>query len=395
MPASPTIEETPSAERQLRVHALIASLTWGGAEMLLSEFAAGAPAAGIELSVGFLEDRDGSPAALRLRDRGVEPSLAQIEGPLPLLNRSDHRVVRRQLEQIAPDVVHTHLGYADMLGGLAARSLGIPAVSTLHVMQWQRSIRAPKNFAKERLMSLVRRRCIDTVIAVSDAARAAYLDTGWDTPERVVTVRNGIVAEPVPGAGHAVREQLGIGPDELVIAMVTVLRAGKGHEIAAQALARLREQHPNMRLLVAGDGPDRERVERLATPPGDAMLMTGHRDDVMALMDASDVLLHPTFVDAFPTTLLEAMAAGLPVVATAVGGIPEIVEDGVTGVLVPAPPTADAVVEALAPLLDDAERRRELGAAGRKRFEREFTAEAYARRMRKIYENALGGRRPR
>ena len=169
--------------------------------MLLAEFAAGAPSAGIELSVGFLEDRDGSPAAGRLRERGVEPVLAAIKGPMPLLNRSDHQTVRRHLAEVRPDVVHTHLGYADMLGGLAARSLGIPAISTIHIMEWQRDLRDTRNYAKERLMSLVRRRYIKTVVAVSDAARRAYLDTGWDTETRVVTVHNGIVAEPRPGGG--------------------------------------------------------------------------------------------------------------------------------------------------------------------------------------------------
>jgi glycosyltransferase involved in cell wall biosynthesis len=371
------------------VHALISSLTWGGAEMLLSEFAAGAPAAGIELSVGFLEDRDGNPAAVRLRERGIEPMLAQIHGPMPLLNRSDHRTVREHVAHVRPDLLHTHLGYADMLGGLAARPLRIPVVSTLHVMQWQRSIRDPRAFAKERLMSLVRRRYVDTVVAVSDAARRAYLETGWDTPERVVTVRNGIVAMPAPGAGAGIRGELGIAPDALVVAMVTVLREGKGHDVTCEAAAALRERFPDLRLVIAGDGPDREAIRRLAEPLGETAVLTGHRNDVMALLDAVDVLVHPTHVDAFPTTLLEAMAAGVPVVATAVGGIPEIVDDGVSGVLVPAPPGAGEVAAALGALLADPALRREHGAAGRERYQREFTADAWAKRMRAVYDAAL------
>jgi glycosyltransferase involved in cell wall biosynthesis len=380
------------ASGPLRVHALISSLTWGGAEMLLSEFAAGAPSAGIELSVGYLEDRDGSPGAARLVQRGVEPVLAPIRGPLPLLNRSAHRTVRRHLEQVRPDVLHTHLGYADMFGGLAARPLGIPTVSTIHVMEWASEVRKPRDYARERLMSFVRRHWVETVVAVSDAARRAYLDTGWDRPERVVTVHNGTVAERRAGAGRSVRAELGLAPDDLVVAMVTVLRRGKGHEVAAAAIAALRERFPHLRLVVAGDGPDRTEVERLMAPLGDAALMTGHRDDVMALLDATDVLLHPTLVDAFPTVLLETMAAGVPVVASAVGGIPEIVKDGGTGVLVGAPPRAEDVAEALAGLVAEAGRRRRLGEAGRERFQREFTVEAWAARMRRVYEAALAAR---
>jgi glycosyltransferase involved in cell wall biosynthesis len=379
----------PAAERPLRVHALISSLTWGGAEMLLSEFAIGAPSAGIELSVGYLEDRDGSPAAGRLRQRGIEPILAAIHGPLPLLNRADHRTVRAHLAEIRPDVLHTHLGYADMFGGIAARRLRIPTVSTIHIMEWMSDPRDPRNYARERLMSFVRRHRTRAVVAVSDAARDAYLATGWDRPEHVVTVRNGIVAEPDAGAGPRIRAELGLGTDDLVVAMVTVLRSGKGHDVAAAAISELRERFPNLRLVVAGDGPDRAAVERLLEPLSGAALMIGHRDDVMSLMDAVDVLLHPTFVDAFPTTLLEAMSAGLPVVATGVGGIPEIVEDGVTGCLVQSPPSAERVADALLPVLADAELRRRLGESGRERFRRDFTAEAWARRMRSLYEAAL------
>jgi glycosyltransferase involved in cell wall biosynthesis len=372
----------------LRVHALISSLTWGGAEMLLAEFAAGAPAAGIELSVGFLEDRDGNPAAARLRKRGIEPILAEIHGPRPLLNRGDHRTVRRHLEQVRPDVLHTHLGYADMLGGLAARSLGIPTVSTLHTMEWPRGVRQPRPYAKERLMSLVRRRCARVVVAVSDAARRAYLETGWDVPEHVVTVHNGIVALSRPGAGRGVRERLGLAADDLVVSMVTVLRRGKGHDAAVAAVSALDDRFPRLRLVIAGDGPDREEIERLAEPLGSRVVMTGHLDEVMELLDATDVLLHPTHLDAFPTALLEAMAAGVPIVATAVGGIPEIVEPGTSGVLVASPPDPGAIAGALAPLLEDEQLRRRLGERGRERFEREFTAEAWATRLRAVYETA-------
>ena len=284
-----------------------------------------------------------------------------------------------------------------MLGGLAARSLGIPAISTIHIMEWRRDVRDTRNYAKERLMSLVRRRYIKTVVAVSDAARRAYLDTGWDTEKRVVTVHNGIVAEPRPGAGRAVREQLGLAPDDTVAVMLTVLRRGKGHDVATAAVASLRERFPKLKLVIAGDGPDRAEIERLAAPLGDAAVMAGHRDDVMALLDAADMLLHPTHVDAFPTALLEAMAVGLPIVASAGGGIPEIVDPGRTGLLVDAPPQAGQVAESLARLLEDGELRSRLGAAGRERFEREFTAEAWAARMRGVYEAAMtpnGGPRP-
>ena len=351
--------------------------------MLLGDFAAAAQGAGVELSVGQLQDRDGSPAAARLRERGIEPALVRIQS---LLRPRDLRQVRRHLAAVAPDVLHTQLGYADYLGGLAARSLGLPAVSTLHTAIWGDTTR---DRVKTRLMAFARRHCAARVITVSDSLRAWYLEGGWDRPEHVITVRNGIAAVPRPGAGRAIRASLGLLEDDLVLAMNTVLRPGKGHDVAAAAVARLRDRFPGLRLLVLGDGPAWHDVERAMAPLGRAAVMTGHRDDVMAVLDAVDVLVHPSSVDAFPAALLEAMAAGVPIAATAVGGIPEIVQDGREAALIEPLPTAERLAAALAPLLDEPERRRHLAARARDRFEREFTADRWAGRLVPVYEAAL------
>jgi glycosyltransferase involved in cell wall biosynthesis len=371
--------------RLMRVAVVIDTLTWGGAEMLLTDLAGAAPAAGVELSVAYLRDMDGSPAAVPLRRAGVEPVLV----PMTLLHdpRGLARV-RRHLAALRPDVVHTHLGYADLLAGTAARSLGIPSVSTQHVMRWETEGREG---AKNRLFSFARRHTARRIVAVSEAGREAYLQQEWDRPDRVVCVHNGVARTPVPGAGPEVRAELGLGPDDVVAAMVTVLREGKGHEVAAEAVAALRGSHPRLKLLVLGDGPGRAEIERVLDPLGDAVVFGGHRDDVMRVLDAVDVLLHPTRWDAFPTALLEAMAAGVPVVATSVGGIPEIVDDGVSGLLIPAPPTGRAVASALATLAGDPEGRRAMGEAGRARFAERFSVDQWARRLRALYDEVLAG----
>jgi glycosyltransferase involved in cell wall biosynthesis len=370
-------------EHPIRVHVLIDSLTWGGAEMLLGDLAAGAPAAGIELSVGFLFDRDGNPAGQRLRQRGIEPELSPVTG---LLKPSALVAVRRQIAALRPDVVHTHLGYSDLLGGVAARSLRIPAVSTIHVMEWDRNLRER---VKLRLMGLGRRFCASRVIAVSSAARDAFLERRWDRRDRIVVVHNGVEAVPMPGEGRAVRAELGIAPGHLVVAMVTALRPGKGHDVAGAAVTQLASTYPGLRLLILGDGPGREEIQRQLRSVGAATAFTGHRDDVMRVLDAVDVLLHPSTVDAFPTALLEAMAARVPVVASSTGGIPEIVEHERSGLLVPAPPQVAPVVEALDALLRDPALRGRLAAAGHERYRREFTAGDWAERLREVYEAAL------
>lgn len=367
----------------LRVAAVIDGLGWGGAESLLTDFAAGASSNDVELSVAYLEDKDDNAAADRLRTVGVEPVGLDIR---LLRQPSAIPILRRHFAAVRPDVVHTHLGYSDLLGGVAARSMGLPSVSTLHVMRWDGQGRER---VKESLFGVARRRCARRVITVSEAARAAYLATGHDVPERVVTVRNGVMERARPGSGVAVRRELGLASDDVVLVMVAVLRPGKGHDVAIDAVSRLRADYPHVRLVIMGDGPSREEIARRAEPLGDGVLLTGHRDDVLDVLDAADVLVHPTEVDAFPTALLEAMSGGVPVVATDVGGIPEIVDDGVSGLLLAAPPTGPALESVLRGLVDDPARRRELGEAGRARFAREFTAAAWVARTRALYEGAI------
>ncbi|HEV2974714.1 MAG TPA: glycosyltransferase family 4 protein [Solirubrobacteraceae bacterium] len=383
----------PGPPPPLRVHTLIDSLTWGGAEMLLSDLAAGALSGGVELSVGYLIEVDGSPAARPLRELGVVPELVPVRR---LLEAGAVPRLRRHLARVAPDIVHTHLGLADVVGTLAARSLSLPVVSTIHLVASQPTGRddGARGRARQRVAALARRRASARVIAVSDAARAAYLATGWDRSRHVVTVRNGIARTADPADGVRLRAELGIAPEEIVLSTVTVLRPGKGHELVVEAVRELLPRFPRLRLLILGDGPSREDVERLARPLGDAAILTGHRSDVMAVLAATDVLLHPTRMDAFPTTLLEAAAASVPVIASAVGGVPEIVTDRQTGLLLEAPASAGELTQRLALLLADAGLRAALGAGARQRFEREFTAERWVARLRRVYDDALAdGRR--
>lgn len=378
---------------QLRVHALIDSLTWGGAESLLGDLAVGAPSAGIELSVGYLKDIDESPSARRLEGLGITPTLI---GTGRLRDPASLHMVKEHVAAAAPDVLHTHLPTADVLGGIAARRLRIPAVSTIHVIG--RAVTDPpgvRTVLKAQGTAFARR-CADArVIAVSEAARAAYLARYWERADRVVTIHNGIAPPRPERSREQVRAELGLSEQAFVAAIVTVLREGKGHEVAIEAVGRLRSRHPELTLLIVGDGPDRPRIAGLAAPLGDRAILTGHRHDVPELLGAVEVLLHPTDMDAFPTTLLQAGAAGLPVVATAVGGIPEIVTPGEGGLLIAPPAEAGALGQALERMIDEPELRRGMGAAARRRFEGEFSAERWAARLRALYDEITQAPRPR
>jgi glycosyltransferase involved in cell wall biosynthesis len=186
-----------------------------------------------------------------------------------------------------------------------------------------------------------------------------------------------------------VRRQLGIASEDVVVMMLSTLRPEKGHSVGIAAIEQLRDRHRGLRLLIVGEGPARLDVERASARLGTAARMMGYRDDVMSLLDAADILLAPSLVDALPTALLEGMAASVPVVATAVGGIPEIVEAGVTGLLVDPPPEASAFAAAIELLLCDAEMRWRLGRQGRERFERRFRGGPWIERVRGVYDEVL------
>lgn len=373
------------ANRPLHVHALVDTMAAGGAELLLSELAAVAHEADIRLTVGYLRDEAGSPAAVRLRSVGLEPTRVGVRR----LSWPALKAVRGHLQRTRPDILHTHLGASDLLGGLSARTLRLPSVSTIHTMQWGGS--APDH-VRELLFSQARRRCAKRVIAVSEVARRAYLDEGRDVPAHVVVLPNGVRGKPATGAGAGVRAEFDIAPDEHVVGFIAALRPEKAHDVAAAAIGLLRAEGRRVRLIVVGQGGHRPAVERAMQPLGEAGIMTGHRSDVMELLDACDLVVQPSYVDALPTALIEAAAASVPAVATRVGGIPEIVEDGVTGVLVDPPPDAQRVAGALADLLDDADRRGARGAAARQHFLDRFSGPAWAGRLRALYDEVLAER---
>jgi glycosyltransferase involved in cell wall biosynthesis len=377
-PASRAASTKP-ARAEIDVLALIDHLVLGGAEMLLGQFAAAAPSVGIKLSVTCLEERDGNPAAAQLHAAGISPLNLNVPGRVGLRTLGK---VRRHIARRRPDLVHTHLGTSDALGSLAARSLGIPVVSTIHTVVWGRD---PETYAKRMLV----RFCDARIIAVSDSARAVYAKRGWAGERQLVTIHNGVDVTPMPGAGRELRDQLGWAAEDLVVGMVSALRPEKAHDVALGALTLLMDQFPALRLLIVGEGPARDSISRLARDLGDRVAMIGRRADVMRCFDALDVCLHPSRADAFPTTLIEAMAASVPVLATDVGGVPEIVVDGETGVLVPAPPSAAAVAVALAALLRDPPRRLALAGAARAAYQDRFTAAPWLCKTRSMYDSVL------
>lgn len=374
----------PRVRDRLGVCHVIHSLGPGGAESLLVDLATAAGAAGLELSVVSL-----MPSATLAYHR----RLAQLGVPvrsLELPTRWDPRGLPRGLaaiERLAPDIVHTHLKHADLVGAFAVRRLGVPMVSTLHLIE---DAVSPLGWGKRRLATQARLTTAARTIAVSDALRRWYLDTFAAQAHRVVTLHNGVRAAPVPAsARERLRRELGVPETSLMAAMVGIMRPGKGHADLIAAAAGL-PTSLDIRIVLAGDGPLRSTLEATARSAGlspGRLVFAGFREDVPVLLAASDLVVQPSRFDALPTALIHGLAAGLPAVASAAGGIPEIVTDDV-GILVP-PADPAALTSALVVLAGDPERRARLGAAARRRFEAEFDATVWAGRLRGLYEEAL------
>jgi glycosyltransferase involved in cell wall biosynthesis len=290
------------------------------------------------------------------------------------------RVLRRR----DVDVLHTHVHVAaNVLGRIAARAAGVGVVSHLHIENHFR----PSRLARAPLVGLdnATARLCARLVAVSDATRLAFERQGF--PSRLLeTVHNGVDAAALRAAPPvALRAELGIPNGDLLLVHVGRLAPVKGQQELVEALRGLGRDDVH----VVFFGRDVERggafgveLERLAD--GLNVRFAGFRADAAAALCEADALVLPSWIEGLPLVVLEAMAQAKPVVATAVGGTPEAVVDGETGLLV-APRDVPALTGALERLLRDEELRRRLGEAGRRRVEAHFSANAMTRRILEIY----------
>jgi glycosyltransferase involved in cell wall biosynthesis len=230
---------------------------------------------------------------------------------------------------------------------------------------------------------------VDHVITVSQAQRRTYERIGVP-PERMTTVPNGVRPRgPGPGP-RAARAALGLDPEQPVVLTVGRLAVMKGQDALVAAAALLAPRFPDAAVVLLGSGHlhDSLRAQADGLGVGDGVHLPGHRADARALLDAADVFVLPSRHEGMPLALLEAMDAGLPVVATRVPGCTEVVVDGVTGLLVP-PEDPPALAAAIARLLADPALGRRMARAGRLRYLESFTSASMAARTAAVYEREL------
>jgi glycosyltransferase involved in cell wall biosynthesis len=244
----------------------------------------------------------------------------------------------------------------------------------------------------EPLKRKVARRCLyhlsDAVFAISAEVRDYYCrETGFPC-NRMQVIPNGVDLRRIDRAGGGARAELGIGPEDFVVGTVARLDATKDTMTLARAFARLYRlrRETNLKLLIVGDGDQKVVIERFVAEQGlgEAVICTGVRQDAPRLYGAMNVFALSSLSEGMPLTALEAMSARLPVVATNVGALPELVEEGGTGFLVE-PKDDRALAERLARFYSEPELARRFGEAARRKVEREYSLEAMLRRYAELY----------
>jgi glycosyltransferase involved in cell wall biosynthesis len=295
----------------------------------------------------------------------------------------------REIKRYRPDIVHTHLIHGDVYGQFAAAIAGPCGVSSVH---------STPSFAHQQpYLAALRRahRRAKRTIAISEHVRRFLVDLRIAKPEVVRVVHYGIdPSKWVIGRAEQTRarEELGIKAGEVVVGMAARFVPIKGHNFLLDAFAHALPQAGNLRLLLAGDGPLRESLERKVRESflADCVRFVGHLQNLTSFMNVCDLLVFPTKApgEGFGLAALEAMAASRPVIATAVGAFPEIVKERETGYLV-APEAREELARALVALGEDTTLRAQMGSSGRLRAEQAFSLQAMADRTLSVYHEAI------
>jgi glycosyltransferase involved in cell wall biosynthesis len=338
--------------------------SWRGGQNQVLLTARGMAARGHEVTVAC---QSGGVLESRLRDAALPARPLRFQGDL---GPGAAVGLARAVRELQPDVIQLHDPHAAGAGLLAVRLAGAQLAQRPRLVATRRV-----DFALRGAMSVWKYRACFRVIAASEAI-ARVLEEGGLNAGRIRVVYEGVPDRaPTPGGREALAA-LGIPPECAVVGNVAALTGHKDHALLLEAAARVLQRREDVRFVIAGDGELRVPLEEQARSLGLAgrCVFAGFRDDVDRLLPAFTVFCLSSRLEGLGTSLLDAMAFGRPVVATAAGGIPEAVEDGVTGRVVPAG-DPDALAAALLAVLEDAPARERMGVAGRRRFEERFTAD--------------------
>jgi glycosyltransferase involved in cell wall biosynthesis len=364
----------------------IDGLGMGGAERLTASILKNLPDVFSPRVCVFKVRKRGNPMAEQIKALGVPVDFL----PIPYVRdlTALPRLVK-YLKTVNADLVHGQLELGDIFGNIAAKLARLPSVSTLHTMPSQK-MNIKSRLHQEVEFFALRHFC-DAIISVSNEARQFYLDISTLPPSKLLTIYNGVDLFHFDNLDRrrisdGIRKELGVPLDSKLLTTVAVLRELKGIQYMIRGLPEIIARFPKVRYLIVGDGVYRETLEREAQLAGVAghVIFAGQRDNVPHFLAASDIFVLPTLTEALPTVLAEAMAARLPIIASAVGGIPEMIEDGKNGLLVPAG-QVDALSAACMRLLSNSDEAGSMGDKGRSVADQKFNIRRQAEQLGELY----------
>lgn len=289
------------------------------------------------------------------------------------------------LRGLGADLLHVHSRRgADLYGGLAARRAGVPAVLTRRVESEE-----PILWARLKFRHYAR------VIAISRAIHTELTDYFGLSPSKLALVPSAVDADVYRNDDSRARLEraFDLTSETFIVGCVAQLIRRKGHDRLLRSIESVAHAHSNLRLICFGTGPLRAELERqiAALGLGQRVTLAGFREDLPALLPGLDLLVHPAAREGLGVAVLEALAARVPVVAATAGGVPEIIENGVTGLLVPAG-DADALAEAIERMLGDSALRTRVIEAGAAKVEQEFSIARMVHGNLAVYREVLGSR---
>lgn len=323
--------------------------------------------------------------ASELRDAGVRlMSLSRTSRLQMLAWRPLLTLLRRE----RVDVLHSHMFGSNVSGVVLGRLAGVPAV-VAHEHSWSYKGQPVRRFLDRELIA----RYSDAFVAVSREDRRRMIEVEGIAPESAVYIPNGVAASR-PARSIDIRAELGIPPGSPVVGTVAGLRPVKALDVLIRAAALLAPYFPHLRVLIAGPGPQRSALEALIDEigVGETVMLLGSRNDVPELLNVFDVAVCCSYSEGSPLSVMEYMEAGLPVVATRVGGVPDMIDDGVHGLLVE-PGDPEGLAGSIGELLRDPVRRERVGQAARERRRTEFDVDIMVKRIERLYLDLLAAKR--
>jgi glycosyltransferase involved in cell wall biosynthesis len=373
--------------KPIHVSYVTVGLGIGGAETQLVRLVNGLDRDRFKPSIVCLSDESGLEGALAGDVELVKPSRAHnaTRGGMGRIaaGRRAMSMIGGELRRHRPDVVHAYLAAAYVPASLAARQRRVPVI-----VAGRRGFTSGRVYGSAwwRALTGLANRVIDVQICNSNAVREAAVVGEGVKRERTRVIYNGI---DLPSLNRVALPPEMASVDSQAV-MIANFIPYKGHVPILQAVARVVREHPRFRLVLIGDGPERSALERLTgyLGLGASVIFAGRRTDAAELVEGFDFSILGSSEESFPNALMESMAAAVPVISTRVGGVSELVDDRVHGLLVPFGDVG-AMAEAITWMLDHPDERRQMGEEGRRRIATDFSTERMVRATEAVYQEFL------